>query len=485
MFGRAGASAIGFRPGIIAREPPELLRHSLRIPQRLRAAWKAAVGELRGRPPGLSEVRMTTLPSGVRVVSEDMPFLPPGTAVVGVWIDAAARHDPIGLLGSAHFLEHGNFLGTGSLSADDVAERLDRLGGGKNALTGIDTTNYFVSVTGDGLGHAVALLGDMVLRSRLAEAEINAERRTILDEADKICGGKARGFSIGTWQKIYPEAPLPVVGSADQINAITAKALREFRDRHITADRIAVVAAGNLDHQRLQDLTARHFGGVNPPPGQVSAQRRQPQRGIPVLRAGDWRESDLDAKQISIDLIFPGFPLTHPQRRAAVVLEFILGGGFTSGLYRAMRRKKQISYDYRCGHVSYGDYGYFSVGGFVDPRHGDVFIETIGGQLCDVVAGFGDTALEQAKNSILSNLNFGRFSPYSRYLALGSTTLASGRPVAVEQVETVVRAITVQEVQAAAAEMFGQRPALAAYGPVAGLVDYDRAIASLPLAPAV
>lgn len=53
---------------------------------------------------------MTTLPSGLRVASETIPYAE--TATVGVWIDAGSRYETKETNGAAHYLEHMLFKGT-------------------------------------------------------------------------------------------------------------------------------------------------------------------------------------------------------------------------------------------------------------------------------------------------------------------------------------------------------------------------------------
>lgn len=53
---------------------------------------------------------MTTLPNGLRVATETVPFAE--TATVGVWIDAGSRYETAKTNGTAHFLEHIAFKGT-------------------------------------------------------------------------------------------------------------------------------------------------------------------------------------------------------------------------------------------------------------------------------------------------------------------------------------------------------------------------------------
>ena len=53
---------------------------------------------------------MTTLPNGLRVATEHIPFAE--TTTVGVWINSGSRFETDETNGAAHFLEHILFKGT-------------------------------------------------------------------------------------------------------------------------------------------------------------------------------------------------------------------------------------------------------------------------------------------------------------------------------------------------------------------------------------
>ena len=58
----------------------------------------------------MESVQITTLPNGVRVVTDPMPTVE--SVSVGVWVRAGARFEPIETNGVAHLLEHMMFKGT-------------------------------------------------------------------------------------------------------------------------------------------------------------------------------------------------------------------------------------------------------------------------------------------------------------------------------------------------------------------------------------
>ena len=76
-------------------------------------------------------VEITTLPSGLRVVTDAMPHLE--TAALGVWIGAGSRHETAREHGLSHLLEHMAFKGTRRRSARAIAEEIEAAGGDLNA----------------------------------------------------------------------------------------------------------------------------------------------------------------------------------------------------------------------------------------------------------------------------------------------------------------------------------------------------------------
>jgi predicted Zn-dependent peptidase len=62
---------------------------------------------------------ISTLPNGMRVVTQAMPNLE--TVSLGLWVGAGARHESDREHGISHFLEHMAFKGTKQRSAQEIA----------------------------------------------------------------------------------------------------------------------------------------------------------------------------------------------------------------------------------------------------------------------------------------------------------------------------------------------------------------------------
>ena len=78
-------------------------------------------------------VEVTTLASGLRIVTDAMPNLE--TASIGVWIGAGSRYESEAEHGLSHLLEHMAFKGTKRRTAKQIAEEIEAAGGDLNAGT--------------------------------------------------------------------------------------------------------------------------------------------------------------------------------------------------------------------------------------------------------------------------------------------------------------------------------------------------------------
>ena len=79
----------------------------------------------------MSNVKITTLPNGLRVAVDAMPEVE--SAALGIWVACGTRHEAAELNGMAHMLEHMAFKGTRTRSARAIAEEIENVGGSLNA----------------------------------------------------------------------------------------------------------------------------------------------------------------------------------------------------------------------------------------------------------------------------------------------------------------------------------------------------------------
>ncbi len=205
-------------------------------------------------------LRRTTLPGGLRVVTEFIPSV--HSASVGVWVGVGSRDEGATVAGAAHFLEHLLFKSTPTRTAVDIAQAVDAVGGELNAFTAREHTCYYAHVLDSDLELAVDLVADVVLRGRCLAADVELERDVVLEEiamrdddpedtlGDVFLTAMFGGHPVGR----------PVIGSVDTVSAMTRGQLHSFHIRRYTPERMVVAVAGNVDHDEVVGLVREHFG---------------------------------------------------------------------------------------------------------------------------------------------------------------------------------------------------------------------------------
>ncbi len=210
-----------------------------------------------------SRIRTTTLPSGMRVVTEEMAGA--RSASVGVWVAVGSRDETPAEHGCSHFLEHVLFKGTERRSALEISVALDAVGGELNAFTAKEYTCFHARVLAEDLPLAVDVLGDMVTGSLLTPADVEAERDVILDEIamheDDPDDVVHTLFAEQAWGASSPLGR-SIAGTEQSISALTRDDVADFLARHYRPASMVVAAAGRVQHDLLVEQVATAFGAT-------------------------------------------------------------------------------------------------------------------------------------------------------------------------------------------------------------------------------
>src|SRR5580704_17221178 len=160
-------------------------------------------------------VEITTLASGLRIVTDAMPHLK--TASLGVFVGAGSRHERTHEHGLSHLLEHMAFKGTRRRSARDIAEEIENAGGDLNAETSVEQTAYLARVLGEDAGLALDILADILTDSQFDAGELEREKGVILQEIGAVEDAPDDlVFDLFT-SAAWPEQPIgrPILGTRD------------------------------------------------------------------------------------------------------------------------------------------------------------------------------------------------------------------------------------------------------------------------------
>ena len=178
--------------------------------------------------------QISTLPNGLRVVSENMPQLE--TASIGVWVDVGARYESADINGVSHLLEHMAFKGTKRRSALAIAEEIESVGGHVNAYTSREQTAYYAKVMKEDIALAVDILADILQYSTFAEEELERERSVVIQEIAQAHDTPDDVVFDQFQEIVYPDQPLgrTILGPAAQVANYSNDVLASMGQANLT-----------------------------------------------------------------------------------------------------------------------------------------------------------------------------------------------------------------------------------------------------------
>ncbi|HTJ23800.1 MAG TPA: pitrilysin family protein [Gemmatimonadaceae bacterium] len=302
-------------------------------------------------------LQRTTLPNGLTVLSEHMPGV--RSVSFGAWVRAASLHEPRDRMGVSHLLEHMVFKGTERRSAHEIALSLEALGGSLDAYTSREHTVYQGRVLDEHLQEAADVIGDIVFRPTLREADLTLERKVILEEISMVEDTPDDLVFELHNEALWGKHPYgySILGTRETVSALGVHELRELHRRAYHPGQLVVAAAGNVEHERLLDVLGR-TGWAEAAPGDMTRLESPPASVEPP----ESRHIEREGAQTHIVLGTQAVAHGDPERFPLLLVSMLLGGGMSSRLFQRVREELGLAYSvytYQSFHADSGMHGVY------------------------------------------------------------------------------------------------------------------------------
>ncbi|HEY7601624.1 MAG TPA: pitrilysin family protein [Methylomirabilota bacterium] len=404
------------------------------------------------------EYHKTTLPNGIRLVTERIPHV--RSVAVGVWVETGSRYEPLARTGISHFIEHLVFKGTETRSAEEIARDVDSVGGQMDAFTTKEHTCFYVTVLDEHLPLAADLLADILLRPRFDTGDIEREKTVVLQEFGMVEDTPDDVIHDLFAERVWPEHPLgrPILGDRKVVQALDrSTVLAHFRAEYCPT-RITVAAAGHVRHERLVELLGTRLLDFQQPPPFRANER-------PTLSTTvDLIERPLE--QVHFVLGGRGLEQDAPERYVLFLLNTILGGSMSSRLFQVVREREGLVYSIHSGNSAFRDSGLFYVYAGTEPANFRRVIDLTLRELRTLRAN-GVTAdeLRRAKDHLKGSLMLSLESTGSRMTRIAKQELYFGRPFTFDEILADIERVTVADLGRLAERLLGEPLSLVALGP--------------------
>jgi predicted Zn-dependent peptidase len=394
---------------------------------------------------------MTTLPNGLRMITEPMPHV--RSVSVGIWVGSGSRRETLEQNGLSHFVEHMLFKGTATRSAEDIARSVDSLGGNLDAFTAKELVCYNTKVLDQHLPVAFDVLADLVLHPRFAPEDIQKEQGVVLEEikmeADSPDYLVHEIFSSNFWKD--HSLGRPILGTPQTVQGFNPDSLRSFYEGVYTPSNMVVTAAGNLTHEDLERLVREHFDDL--PPSEAA-----PMDAQPATHARISLKNKKDLEQVHLCLGVPSYPLPHAQRFVCYVLNTLLGGGMSSRLFQNIRERQGLAYAVFSELSPYRDTGCLSIYAGTSLDSARKVVESITREFRLLKEErVSDEELRRAKDHLKGSLMLSLESTSSRMSNLARQEMYFGRFFTLDELVESIEGVTADAVQRLAQTFFDSR----------------------------
>ena len=396
--------------------------------------------------------KKTVLPNGVRVVTEEIPYV--RSASVGFWFETGSRNETPENNGISHFIEHMVFKGTKQRSVKEIAQSIESVGGYHNAFTSKEHTCYYARVLDEHVELAIDVLSDLMLNPLFPAKELEKEKGVVLEELKQIEDDPDDVIHDYFEKAIYGSHPLgmPVIGTEQSVKEFDRKQLLNYCSQHYTADNLVVAAAGNVRHDTVIELVNKYVAEI----------KQSPEKR-PSLVSGNFSVSkhqillERPIQQAHICLGGVAYSIRDERRHTLQVLNTLLGEGMSSLLFQNIREKYGFTYSIYSYHNMLVDTGSFGVYIGTDKKHIDQCIKLVWKELNELRRKpITQKDLRRTKEQLKGSMMLGLENIPNRMIRLGNSELYFGNLTSLNDIIQHIDAVTAEDVLHVAQDLFNE-----------------------------
>ncbi|HEY3293220.1 MAG TPA: pitrilysin family protein [Candidatus Nanopelagicaceae bacterium] len=421
-------------------------------------------------------VRRTVLPSGLRIVTEEVSSV--RSAAVGIWVNVGSRDETPAVAGASHFLEHLLFKGTKTRTALEISSSIESVGGEMNAFTGKEYTCFYARVIDTDLPMAVDVISDLITSSIVTASDVDAERKVVLEEIamrDDDPSDLVHDLFSDTY---YGDTQLgrSILGSVESINEMSRKSVFNYYKKRYVPQDLVVAVAGNIKHKTVVDMVEKAISRD----GFLDVTGVPQVRPNKVVRVKDQRSVGLITRKTEQAHMFyglAGVSREDDRRFTMGILSAALGGGMSSRLFQEIREKRGLAYSVYSYAQQFAGSGLIGFYAGCHPTKAVEVVEIIREVLHDVAEnGMTAEEISRAKGAVKGSLVLSQEDSGSRMSNIGKSEIVYGEVMGFDEILKKISDVTPAAVRQLAGEILIQRPTLALVGPFKDEAKFEKVL---------
>lgn len=423
-------------------------------------------------------VRRTVLPSGLRIVTEEVPSV--RSAAIGIWVNVGSRDETPAVAGASHFLEHLLFKGTTRRTALEISATIEAVGGEMNAFTSKEYTCFYARVIDTDLPMAIDVVSDLITSSIVSALDVDAERKVVLEEIamrDDDPSDLVHDLYAETY---YGDTTLgrPILGTIKSIKEMSRSSVFNYYKKKYLPQDLVVAVAGNIKHKRVvamveEALSRDNFLNVK---GAPQIRPNTPVKTKPMQSVGLLTRK---TEQAHMFYGMEGVARSDERRFAMGVLASALGGGMSSRLFQEIREKRGLAYSVYAYAQQFAGSGQIGFYAGCNPTKAIEVVEIIREVLADVAEnGMSHEEIERAKGAVRGSLVLSQEDSASRMSRIGKNEIVYGQVMGFDDILKAIARVNPTDVREIASEYLTKSPTLALVGPFKNEAKFEKVLRS-------
>ena len=410
-------------------------------------------------------VRKTVHPSGLRIVTEEIPNV--RSAAFGIWVNVGSRDEAPSVAGASHVLEHLHFKGPKTRTALDISSSIEAVGGEMNAFTSKEYTCFYARVIDADLPLAIDVISDLITSSLGRPEDVDAERKVVLEEISMRDDDPSDLVHDLFAETFFGDTPVgrPILGTVESITSMSRNSIFNYYKKRYLPEDIVIAVAGNIKHQKVIDAVVKAmsrdgFLGDTKSEFKMRSTAKVKRRGE---RIGLIHRK---TEQAHLFLGVDGVARDDQRRFAMSVLSAALGGGMSSRLFQEIREKRGLAYSVYSYAQQFAGTGALGFYAGCTPSKATEVISLIREVLNDVaVNGLTHEELLRAQGAVKGTLVLSQEDTGSRMSRIGKSELVHGEIQSFDEILGAITKVSSSDIRELAGEFLTKSPTLAIVGP--------------------
>jgi predicted Zn-dependent peptidase len=416
----------------------------------------------------------TVLPSGLRIVTEEERSV--RSAAFGIWVNVGSRDESLSTAGASHFLEHLLFKGTKTRTSLEISSSIEAVGGETNAFTSKEYTCFYARVIDKDLPLAVNVISDLITSSVVKAADVDAERKVVLEEIAMRDDDPSDLIHDLFLEKYYGDTPLgrPILGTVESINEMSRSTVFNYYRKRYRPQDLVVAVAGNIKHKEVVGLVEDALSKDNFLDQPKADYEIRSSGAVKVPGRGQVTLLDRKTEQAHIVYGVEGVARNDKRRFALSILATALGGGMSSRLFQEIREKRGLAYSTYAYSQQFAGSGVLSFYVGCKPDRAIEATKIIQDILHDVAEkGLTQEEILRAKGAVSGSLVLSQEDTGSRMTRIGKSELVYGEIMSFDQILQEIADVTPDQIKEIARQSLPTSPTLAVVGPFRSKAKFE------------